>query len=188
MTTEVTLASVIEAKLVATEQYNNHELVRAAFARKVLVELVPFLPHTLSRFFEVDGVGTGWGWPPETGKVTLMFKTPDGLPADDAPRAFGTIIKVAGALMGAGWTVDPTPKIEATQFAHALDVEVHGKRGPTQIGVQFSHLPESERCKLVEEQVYVAAKYETKLRVVCEGQPVRLTSGVEALPAGEAAS
>lgn len=175
-----TIAEEVAHEIDEWDERIEKEGKRYAFARSLLEELIPFLPQTLAEFFTVESVWDGYGWPPGNSIYQLRLVTRPDLPADDAPLAFGTIVKVAGAMMRAGWTVAPQPEITANQQQHALDVEVKGTRGSTSLIIGFLHLPESERCKLVETVVDVPAHQETKLKVVCEGQPVEL--GATALP------
>lgn len=176
------IGASIEAELTKQSERLGQERERLAYGAALFRELVPFLPRTLSKYFALDTLWTGYQYPPEQSHYSIRLQTNPEIPEERVSEAFGTVIKVAAALMRCGWVVEPTPRIEANQYAHALDVEIKGKRGETRLVVHFHHLPESERCKLVQEEVLVPAKYETKLRVVCDGAPVRLTSGGEALP------
>ncbi len=173
------LVNQIEVQLAASERYLQCELERATYARKVLMELAPFLPHTLSRHFDVSDVWTGWGYPVERTAITLRLQTHRDLSPEDTAAAFGMIVKVAAGMLRAGWNVQPQPKIEANDHMHAMDVQVMGERPATggSLAISFIHLPESERCKLVEEQVLLPERWEVKLRVECEGEPLYLTEG-----------
>lgn len=156
------------------EQYHSDELARYEFARDLLSELVPQFPHTMAQYFDFESVWTGSSMPPERSRYKLMLKTRDGLAAENIGVAFGTVIKTAAALWQAGWTVKEEPLIVATSYKHAMDVAVEAQRGETQFSVVFQHLPESDRCKLMEEQVLVPERWETKRHVVCEGAPMKL--------------
>ena len=188
MSAELTIAEQASNDIDGWEEYYQKDLKRYAFARGLLDELIPFLPHTLEQFFKVEGVWDGYGWPPECSDYRLRLVTRPDLPPDDMPLAFGTIVKVAAAMMRAGWTVGPQPDITANQEKRALDVDIKGTRGTTTLILGFLHLPESERCKLVETVVDVPARQEIKLKVVCEGQPLELgppalqAAGIEAQP------
>ncbi len=173
---EKTIAEQVTKEIDGWQERSRHDDERYAFARVLLEELVPFLPHTLEQFFRVEDVWDGYSWPPEHSTYQLRLVTRPDLPPDDVPLAFGTIVKVAGAMMQAGWTVGPQPDITANQEKRALDVDIKGTRGTTTLVLGFLHLPESERCKLVEEEVDVPARTETRLKVVCEGQPVELVA------------
>lgn len=151
-----------------------HEIERLIFAQGLVEEVLPHLPHTLSQYFTIYDVWTGYDRPPETSGYTLRLNTRLGLADEDIPQAFGTIVKVATALVRLGWKVEPQPEIEAAGSGKALDVRVKASRPPTKLAIDFLHMPESERCKLVEESVLVPARYETKLRVECEGEPIKL--------------
>ena len=153
------------------------ELARLAYMRAIIRQLGIHFPHTLGQFFTVGYVYTGYREPPRA-HFTLPFQARAALAEEDRAAAFGTIIKVAGSLMRAGYEVQPTPGIKAMEGMKALDVTISGKRGDFNsevcIEINFTRLPESDRCKLIEEQVLVPERYETKLRVECDGAPVQL--------------
>lgn len=187
----MTLQESALADLTRQKAYQHREIERIAYARELIEELMPHLPHSLDEHFTVQGVWTGYV-APERSTYKLRLETKDGLEKEAVPQAFGTIVKVAAALLRLGWEVDPAPGITAADGKHALNVEIKARRGDIGFNVSFLHLPESERCKLVEEDVTVAEHIETKLRVECEGEPLRLVEQpaptlAEALPVREGA-
>ena len=169
----MTLQQSALTDLTRPETYQRREMERISFARELIEELMPHLPHSLDEHFTVEGMWTGY-LEPERSTYALRLETREGLAPDAVPQAFGSIIKVAAALLRLGWSVDPQPEITAADGRHAIDVEIKAPRGQVGLRVSFLHLPESERCKLVEEDVTVPEHIETKLRVECEGEPVRL--------------
>ncbi len=170
MTLEQDIVHYIETQ----KDVADHEIRRLIFAQGLVKEVLPHLPHTLSQYFTIYDVWTGYDRPPETSGYTLRLNTKLGLADEDIPQAFGTIVKVAGAFVRLGWDVQPQPEIEAADSGKALDVKVRASRFPTKLAIDFLHLPESERCRLVEESILEPEHYVTKLRVVCEGEPVKL--------------
>lgn len=166
--------------IASQQQDQRDQIARLGFIRNLVEEVMPHLPHTLGQYFTINDVWTGYDMPPERSKYTLRFQTHEGLADEDVSQAFGTIVKVAAGLLRLGWKVEPQPQIEAAasyllkEGQRALDVEVKAIRQTTRLHVAFLHLPESERCKLVEEQVLVPERYERKLKVVCEGEPISL--------------
>ena len=188
----MTLQSSALAYLKEQEAYQHREIRRIIFARELIEELMPHFPHSLDEHFSVEGMWTGY-LEPERSTYALRLETRDDLEPEAVPEAFGSIIKVAAALLRLGWSVDPQPEITAADGKHAIDVEIKATRGQVGLRVSFLHLPESERCKLVEEDVTVPEHTETKLRVVCEGEPVQLVDApppplAEAVPVLEGAS
>lgn len=170
----MTLQESTLAYLERQQSAARHEIERADFARALVAEIMPHLPHSLDRHFSLDSVWFGYSMPPERSDYALRLQTKDGLEDEEVPQAFGSIVKVAAALLRLGWRVEPQPEITAANGKHALDVQIKATRGETTLAVSFLHLPESERCKLVEEDVTVPEHIETKLRVVCEGELERL--------------
>lgn len=170
----VTLAII--KQLDQSEKVTKGDLERIANTRIVMGEIASHLPHTLGEYFDLTYIYHGF-WTPPRADIQVSFTVRDGLHPENVQVAFGTIIKVAGALMRAGYQVEPTPTIEAND-ARALDVHVSGERGEgeakTKVTFNFTRLPESDRCKLVEEEVVVPEHKEIKLRVQCDGAPVRL--------------
>lgn len=167
------IVGALLANIDGTTKYHENCISRYALAKEIIAEVGAHFPRTLGEFFTVYHVADGYLTPP-SGNFRLMFQAKDDLCEEDRATAFGTIIKVAGSLMRAGFVVEPTPEIKAMSTSKALDVSVSGKRGGVSLSINFTNLPESERCKLVEEQVLVPERYETKLSVVCDGAPVQL--------------
>lgn len=170
MSLEQTIQNEIESK----KGVLHREVARLLFAQNLFCEITPHLPHSLEKYFTFQAIWTGYGSPPEKSTYNLYFQTKENLAEEKVSQAFGTLTKVAAALAELGWEVEPQPRVEAANGVHALDIEVKAHRSPTTLCISFLHLPESEQCKLVEEQVLVPERYETKMSVVCEGEPVRL--------------
>lgn len=169
----------IKDEIVKKEKASLAEIDRLAFIGGVLDALMTRMPHTLNEYFALSDIWTGYTSPPAESQYVLRLQTKEGIADEEVAQAFGTIVKVAATLLGLGWHLEPNLGIAAAQWTtkHLLDVQVvarHPSPPATKLSFFFLHLPESERCKLVEEQILVPAKYETKLRVECEGDPVRL--------------
>lgn len=179
----VRLAQTIGQHIARSEKYHQDELDRYGFARDVLAELLARMPHTLAECFTFNTMFTGWGTPPAT-ELIIFFRLRDEM--EDTSIAFGTIIKAAAALMRIGCEVEPVPQIAATSSGPGLDVEVHGRRNDgMRIKLNFQRLPETDRCRLIEEDIVIPERREKKMRVECDDEPLRVTSGVPSIEAAQ---
>ena len=153
--------------------YATKEIARAYFARQLWQEVSPRLPHSLEEHFTFDHIWAGFGEPP-SGEVEFTLKLKEDLECD-TQEVFGTIVKVAQRLLMAGWQVEEMPVVEASGFGQSqfLDVTITARREPTRLQFQFLRLPESDRCKLVPEEVNIPARTEIRYKAVCEGEPVK---------------
>ena len=153
--------------------YAAKEIARAYFAHQLWQEVSPRLPYTLEEHFVLSSIWMGMGEPP-TGEVEFTLKLKENLECD-TQEVFGTIVKVAQRLLMAGWKVEEMPVVQAGSFGQGqfLDVTITAHREPTRLQFSFSKLPESDRCKLVPEEVNIPARTEIRYKAVCEGEPVK---------------
>lgn len=166
----------------------SHERYREKnrIAAYVLEELVlPHMPHSLEEMFELGYVSSVI----DALRLDLSPKQEDG----STRELFGTITKVANGLRRGGWTItkDATPSPMYATGTEFLRVELQALQkvaipGPRRwpfsttpepqdvlISLNFERMPESDMCRLVEQEVVVEAVEAhtvTRTVLVCDGE------------------
>jgi hypothetical protein len=152
-------------------------------------DILPHVPRMLHGCYEVSGVEAGYVHPLNHFSLTLRPKL-DMKDHKYAEIALGTITKLATALEKAGWRITKQPEARANEYAKDMTILLDVKRAlapslldrltrrnapirEVEVSFMFKGAHETDRCRLVEEEITVKAQYtpehtETRLVVVCD--------------------
>lgn len=151
--------------------------------------ILPHIPRMLHGCYEVVGVEAGYVYPLSHFSLTLLPKV-DMTDPEYSEIALGTIAKLATALETAGWQITKQPEAQASTYSNDMTILLDAKRilapslldrltkrgAPVRevaVSFNFKGAHETDRCKLVEEEITVKEQYipehkETRLVVVCD--------------------
>ncbi len=153
-------------------------------------EVLPHIPRLLHGCYEVVGIEPGYEYPLKNFSLALWPKV-DMKDPEYAEIALGTIAKLATALEKAGWRITKHPEALANDYTKDMTIILEAKRTlvpslvdrmtrrnapirEVNVLFNFKGAHETDRCKLVEEEVIVKEQFtpehkETRLVVVCDG-------------------
>jgi hypothetical protein len=153
-------------------------------------DILPHIPRLLHGCYEVIGMEPGYEYPLKHFSLTLWPKV-DMKDPEYAEIALGTIAKLATALEKAGWQITKQPEAKANDYTKDMTIILEAQRilAPSlidrltrrnapvrevEVSFNFKGAHETDRCKLVEEEITVKEHYvpehkETRMVVVCNG-------------------
>lgn len=187
---DANLASGIDKKL---EQERASRLKRDQSLREmdtiIRSSILPHIPRMLHGCYEVVGVEPGYDYPLKHFSLTLRPKV-DMKDPEYAEIALGTIAKLATALERVGWRITKHPEARANDYTKDMTILLDAQRvlAPSlldrltrrnapvrevEVSFMFKGAHETDRCKLVEEEITVKEQYipehkETRMVVVCD--------------------
>ena len=134
-------------------------------------DVLPVMPRSLADCYRVYQFGSMWGDAP--GAIIVFEPTVDMHSDAAAKKALGTIDKVAAALKRTGWVVTRPPEARANEYQKDMAVELGARRGDGReaatLAMTFNGIHATDRCRLIEKEVIVAAVAEhTEKRLVVE--------------------
>ena len=175
MAEEATTNAIIDM-LRESERERAAERCKQAKKRRAAVllmeqDVLPVMPHSLVDCYRISQFGPSWG---DVLSASIVFEPTVDMHSDAAAKkALGTIDKVAAALKRAGWAVVRPPEAHANEYQKNMRVELGARKGDGReaatLIMTFNGIQATDRCRLVEKDVIVAATPEhTEKRLVVE--------------------
>ncbi len=171
-TTNAIIEMLRESERERKAERRKHAKKRREALRLLEQDILPVMPRSLADCYRVYQFGPLWSDGPS---ASITFEPTVDMHSDAAAKkALGTIDKVAAALRRTDWVVTRPPEARANEYQKDMTVELGARKGngreAANLVMTFNGIHATDRCRLVEKDVIVAAvpeHMEKKLIVEC---------------------